>query len=83
MAVRETTQLKMCWNLENGKQYTYTLNAPDPDITKSRVEEFMNLVITNKLLLYNNSLAKSIDSCWIHAETNYEVPTTASGGNWS
>lgn len=77
------TQLKMCWNLDSGKKYTYTLDDPDPNITKSAVTEVMNLVITNKLLMYNGALAESIDSSWIHAENDYDVPTTAVDGDWA
>lgn len=64
-----TTVLRMIFIVENGKTTQWNLPNPKTGITKTEVETFMNRVINDEAILYQNQEAVEIKDAYIY-QTN-------------
>ena len=64
-----TRVLKMVFVLENSKTMTWSMSYPKTGLTRATVTSFMNEIIEDEFIRYNNNEATEIKDAYIY-ETN-------------
>lgn len=72
---KSTNVLKMIWTMNGGSTMTWNLKYPKNNIAKNTVKSFMESLIEDDALLYNNNEADEVKDFYIYQTQTIEIPT--------